>query len=457
MKKLFLLLLFIPLVCFGQSWNFSVNSDPFEGKTSSVLHKGFGGEFPYQNPLLVIRYRHSTDKLEIYIRDLGYSGCDDNRIYASFNNSAENVESYPVGSSSNNDAVFFREIDFMDFLSNLKKYSTVTMMFSNSCGDSRFRFNLNGSTKSINTILNLTNDYNPKALAEKKQAERELENQKKIVDSKVALMVKELNSFDINPFAVKKIKDIFIRKMNVAFITEDMDSFKSITLKRHPFFDNEKNRLVKIFYKLKNDSLIPVSEKYYSLSKGNFSSEIQKQIDEENKIKNKRVNEIINDIGFKNVSLEKVKKNLETKIYYNTTDWTYDSLYVKSCECELFETLGKVDLYFSRISKNGFRENHLVLGEWYVKGTAPIKNELWKEINYFNSLIPKNIKTNIDKLRRTFKKNNGKVYNIESIYINPKRGNLSRSMYKDGGRELYAELKNGNKIIIAKYVSLKIQ
>jgi len=44
MKKFILLLLFIPLVSFGQ-WTLSESNDPFDGKISIVKHKGFGGEF----------------------------------------------------------------------------------------------------------------------------------------------------------------------------------------------------------------------------------------------------------------------------------------------------------------------------------------------------------------------------------------------------------------------------
>ena len=85
MKKLLLLLVFIPLVCFGQ-WTLNESNDPFDGKISTVKHRGYGGEFPYENPLLIIRYKHLKEELEIYISDMGYSGCSDNIIHASFNN-----------------------------------------------------------------------------------------------------------------------------------------------------------------------------------------------------------------------------------------------------------------------------------------------------------------------------------------------------------------------------------
>jgi len=120
----------------------------------------------------------------------------------------------------------------------------------------------------------------------------------------------------------------------------------------------------------------------------------------------------------------------------------------------LFEPLGKVKLYISRISKSGFRENLSILGDWYVNTNAPVKDEINKEIKYFNSLFDNDIITDFDLLRKNFKKDFGSVYEIKSIYVNPKRGKLTKSMFKSGGRELFAELKNGNNILLSKYVKL---
>ena len=62
MKKLILLLLFIPFISVGQSWIFDEEIDPFDGKTSTLTHIGYGGEFPYKNPVLVFRYIHETNE-----------------------------------------------------------------------------------------------------------------------------------------------------------------------------------------------------------------------------------------------------------------------------------------------------------------------------------------------------------------------------------------------------------
>lgn len=454
-KKLILLLLLVPLFSFSQTWYLKTSDDPFDGRTSTLFHKGFGGEFPYQNPSLIIRYRHLNDKLEIYISDLGYSGCDDNTIIAAFNNNTENIKTYPVGASTNNDAVFFRQVDLIEFLSNLKKYSKVTIKFSNTCGDSRFQFNLNGSTKAINNLLNLTKGYNQKALALKEKERIEQENEAKKIDSKLSLLISQLNSLGLSLVSLQKIDDVIKKKLKVALILENFDDFKSVSLKPHPFFDLETNRQVKVFYKMVNDSLMPVDDKYYNLSVGNYAKEIQKNIDNELKSKFKKIGSIMDNINFKDFSYKEIKKNVESRIKYSkNSDWTYDSLFVKSCECDLFEPLGKVKLYLSRISKSGFRENLSILGDWYVNTNAPVKDEINKEIKYFNSLFDNDIITDFDLLRKNFKKDFGSVYEIKSIYVNPKRGKLTKSMFKSGGRELFAELKNGNNILLSKYVKL---
>ncbi len=71
MKKLILLLLFIPLVSFGQTWKYSEESDPFDGKTLYVQAIGYGGEFPYQSPVFTIRYTVQKDLIEVYITSFG--------------------------------------------------------------------------------------------------------------------------------------------------------------------------------------------------------------------------------------------------------------------------------------------------------------------------------------------------------------------------------------------------
>ena len=374
MKKILFLLLFIPLVSFGQ-WTLKEINDPFDGKTSTIIHRGYGGEFPYGNPYFVIRYYHQGDLLDVYIDDLGYSGCDENLIMASFNDNPDNIHKYRVNSSRNNDAVFFKKKDIINLLSNIKKYSFVIVQFSNDCGTKRFKFNLKGSSKSINALLEKTTSFNKKALAQKEQMRIQLEKQNFEVSSKVELMIKEIDSLGINFIHSMKLKEIFKSRLNEAYENDTFDLYESVVLKEHPDFDIENNLQVKPFYKMKNDSLVSVNDTYYELSKGIFTKEIQKRIDEKNDKLINKVNSIIEKISFKDVSYSKIKRNIEAKIKFNKTNWVYDSLYVKSCECGLFESLGKVNLYFSRVSKNGFRENHRVLGDWYVKPDAPIKSK----------------------------------------------------------------------------------
>ena len=107
MKKL-LLLIIVPFFTYTQTgWTYKVEDDPFDGKTLYALASGYMGTSPYNNPGFIIRYTDNKG-LEAYIRDLGYSGCDDNKIEIAFDNSKFNIEVFYVNKSVNRGAVFLK-------------------------------------------------------------------------------------------------------------------------------------------------------------------------------------------------------------------------------------------------------------------------------------------------------------------------------------------------------------
>lgn len=243
MQKLILLFLFFPLVSFGQ-WTLSESNDPFDGKISLVKQKGFGGEFPYENPVLIIRYRHLSEQLDIYIDDLGYAGCSNNIIYASFNDNPDNVFSYDLIASKNNTAVFFKEKQYFELLSNLMRFSAVTIKFSNSCDDKRFKFNLNGSSNAINNLLEKTTKYNKKAQEENKKAEEEKLKKEKIKDLYVQKLINQAKEI-----ADWKDSEITSLKNTIRFNYKNGAIYDSITVKPRSLGDFMRGRnLVTVSY-----------------------------------------------------------------------------------------------------------------------------------------------------------------------------------------------------------------
>ena len=242
MKKLLILLLFIPLVSFGQSWIYDQSIDPFDGKESTLIHYGYGGQFPYKNPVLKFRYRHNTNELEIYIADLGYSGCDDNYISMSFNDDPQNVFSYFVNESTNRTAVFFEEDDFVPLIMKLKKYSYVTVRFSNSCGVKRFKFNLKGSSNALNKFLGNSSEYNVKSITAKIDSDEKYLRNKKSNIKKLILQAKQIADWNYIDYDYLESFEYSLNK------NYERHQYDSITLFPYGFLDYKNKGTVLAYY-----------------------------------------------------------------------------------------------------------------------------------------------------------------------------------------------------------------
>ena len=443
MKKLILLLLFIPLVSFGQ-WTLNETNDPFDGKTSTVKHRGYGGEFPYQNPMLIIRYKHLKEELDIYISDMGYSGCSDNIIYASFNNSPENVFKYWVTPSTDNEAVFFRDYQFLTFLSNLKTFSTVTIKFSNSCGDKRFKFNLSGSSKAINNLLEKTTNYNKKAIQLK---ESKLKTKNLYVENLIN-QAKEIADWDKNELNSLKYK-----------IEEDYDDdvkYDSLTVKPRSFKDYLRSEdWIKALY-------IDNFEKTILI--GNYTATIKDKYLEKNFI------DLKNSISKLHIKAEKVKLTsfgLFKSLLADKIKFEYGEIY-KDVRFEpvlkpfdFFEEYGRVNTFLITESNKEI----LLSSSLQVEKNSPLYEEYEKSIDIkaeklrleksrvaglLNRLKRKDvIDYVVDKIydktsKSIYSENNFKLSDIDKVSI--------EFFYKYGNRLLDAKLKiflnDGNFILI---------
>ena len=248
MKKLLLLLLFVPFVCIGQSWIYDQSIDPFDGKESTLIHYGYGGQFPYKNPVLIFRYTHNTNELEIYIDDLGYSGCNNNYISMSFNNDPQNVYNYSVNRSKDGSAVFFEEDDFAPLIMKLKKYSYVTVRFSNSCGNKRFKFNLNGSSKALNKLLGSSSEYNVKSIIAKIARDEKYLRNKKSNIKKLILQAKQIADWSYSDYDYLKSLEYSLDK------NYENNQYDSITIKPDGFLDYKNKGSVLAYYADKTNS-----------------------------------------------------------------------------------------------------------------------------------------------------------------------------------------------------------
>ena len=178
MKRIiFLLILFSSFFTYSQ-WTFRTDNDPFDGQELIAIGRGYGGDFPYQNPRIVFRQNLKEKELDVYIDGAGYSGCDSNNIDFSFGN-AEEVLSFYGKESVNRDAVFLdfsmKDNSFLKLntlIKNLKSKSIVYVEVSNRCMRNRFNIRLSGSNAALNKAIGNFMDEGVKELEE---IEREVE------------------------------------------------------------------------------------------------------------------------------------------------------------------------------------------------------------------------------------------------------------------------------------------
>ena len=163
MKKLLLILLCLPMIGFGQSWQYSSGGNDFDGtyRTSSVT--GSGNDYPYNSPTLVINYFKKDNQINFYISNAGYYTSSSNtQVMLSFNNEKGNIyKSMGASSSADGKMVFlgsyfdgsYFDVSRLDIFKKLMDASYVNIRISNDYGQNDIRFSLSGSTKAIKYVI----------------------------------------------------------------------------------------------------------------------------------------------------------------------------------------------------------------------------------------------------------------------------------------------------------------
>jgi hypothetical protein len=156
MRRILLLLFFITLTVksFSQ-WSYKTVKTDFDGTHKRAIVVGSGGEFPYENPYLVVRYGKENG-LDIYISDAGYSGCDNRQVFFKFNGDDEKYKSKYVNEGANSDSWFISSLEnssLFELLDKFMKHSYVSVRLSNDCSLKDYRFSLGGSSNAIKNII----------------------------------------------------------------------------------------------------------------------------------------------------------------------------------------------------------------------------------------------------------------------------------------------------------------
>ena len=154
----------------AQSWKKSSGGDAFDGKYRTSSVRGSGGDFPYENPTLVVN-KFDSGSLNFYISGAGYwqSGTGVSVRWVFSNEPNTIYSTYDFSFSSDGKIIFLEEFnnpvnDAMklskkEFIKKLQVASSVQVRIENDYGSNSMRFSLSGSTNAINFVLpNLAKD-----------------------------------------------------------------------------------------------------------------------------------------------------------------------------------------------------------------------------------------------------------------------------------------------------------
>ena len=285
MRRILLLIFFITLSfeSFSQ-WRYKTVKTDFDGTYKRAIVVGSGGEYPYKNPYLVVRYGEENG-LEIYISDAGYSGCDSRKVFFKFNGDDEKYKSQYINEGTNSDSWFVQSLEnitFFELLNKFMNHSSVSVRLSNDCGRKDYRFSLSGSSKAIRYVIPskiLTDELEKIRLKRKKEIEKiELEKKSKAIQLKqVKKLFDSIKQLELDEISMERMKLI---------IENDIKNFKFKinTIKLKPNHRTAKDRFVDAFYILENDNELPINFVFFRVEEGSPLIEKAKKQEEKNKV-----------------------------------------------------------------------------------------------------------------------------------------------------------------------------
>ena len=272
MKSFFLLILILTIFNVYPQWKYSNGSNKFDGEYKSTYVVGKGEEWPYLKPQFHVNSFINEGKPNIYISNIGYTGCDYATISFAFDG-IDDILVYSASSNSDNDAAFVTGsiYEISNLINLLKEQTKAYVRYENNCGTTDYEFNLYGSTKAINYVVNGFYENQIELRIKTRILKKELDSikeieykkeikQKEILDSinliksKIELDRKTLefkdsllSYFDYKGIEVSKtlLKNIIEFKINstkrVYYCKTTFNSGNIIRNKQHSFFASDKH------------------------------------------------------------------------------------------------------------------------------------------------------------------------------------------------------------------------
>jgi hypothetical protein len=335
MKKLLIILFFIPTVLYCQSWTYNDGSNRFDGNFKTSYAKVNGGLFPYNEPSLIL-INYEKGGLRFYLNNTGFYQYDTKlSIEFLFDESNKIFEINDYSLSNDGSAIFLNSMVSYDesfridgtynltqMLDLFTKRNKAFIRVSNNFKTIDLKVSLTGSTKAINYVYpELKNDLND---LKNSKLKKELTLEKAIERNK--LIIEKYNSV-MSDNSVNKLKDILLDKEKVSvykLLSTDTVS-DSIYFKPMNFsLRNTENREVVMYFVSENNDKEPITR--VDLSEEFFTSIIFTP--EELKAKNElsklnisedNVYEIISFFRSKKVKIESIylSKDGVTNSEYN--------------------------------------------------------------------------------------------------------------------------------------------
>jgi len=226
-KLLFTLALLISFASYGQTWKFSEGGDAFDGKYKTSIVTGFGTNFPYTKPSIVIN-KFEGKSINFYISDGGFfqdgTGI---RVLWVFDNEPDILYSvYDYSISSDGKILFFTEFNNpdgagklkpIDIIEKLTLANKVTVRMSDDYGSNDIVFSLSGSSKAINFVIPKEERQQmiEKGLAERTVlGEAEVENQLILDD-----LMKKANEEKLSSSSLSTLKSSIEKDLGLSYYT----------------------------------------------------------------------------------------------------------------------------------------------------------------------------------------------------------------------------------------------
>ena len=166
MKKISLLILIItPAILFSQSFKFAKGGNPLDGEYKYAYVQGNGGEFPYEDATLYLNKFDGKSNTNFYLSGSGYyiEGYSKAVVILKFSNEDEIFESDYVSYSSDGESLFLdsfigrstnSKLTKQEILDKFKSANSVYLRVQTQNDKQDYNFNLSGSSKAIEYVLN---------------------------------------------------------------------------------------------------------------------------------------------------------------------------------------------------------------------------------------------------------------------------------------------------------------